>query len=225
MQNQRIINAEIVKSESTDLERLEEVEDKLAWLSESERYALDYFRATYQKNGSRTFPLAQTLQEQLFSLYLNGKSLSEIRALNPQLMLGQIVDAAITGDWHQLRQDYLNEIQNRASVRLKQIACESVDFLADQMATAHKLQGDALKRYLQTGNPADLGGYGVGSIKQYKDVAELILKMTGQDKTSTLNIKGEISHTDRSVDGKQQSAGKTLAQLAKEKKEKDTNAT
>lgn len=209
-------DAEIVKdqSESSDLGT---VDDKEAWLSESERYALDYFRANYQKGGSKTFPLAQSLQDQLFALYLNGKSLSEIRALNPHLMFGQIVDAAVTGCWHQLRQDYLNEIQTRANVRLRQIASEAVEHLADQMAVAHKLQGDALKKYLQTGNPADLGGFGITSIKQYKDVAELLITMTGQKQKSTLTVKGEINHT--AEGGGSTKVFKPLSQLAKERRE------
>jgi hypothetical protein len=214
-----VINAEIVESKSRELS-VKEVDDKLAWLSESELYALEYFRKTYQKGGANTFPLAPSLQEQLFRLYLNGKSLSEIRALNKHLMFGQIVDAAVAGDWNHQRQEYLSTIAERSRIRLQQIACESLDFLADQMSAAHKQHGEAAQRYLQTGNPDDLGSFGIGSLRQYKEAAELLLKLTGQDKNSTVNVTGQINHIASSeVSG--QSTGKTLAQLAAEKKSKE----
>lgn len=221
MQNQNpvVVNAEIVKSGSVELAEREQ-DAELIWLSDSERYALDYFRSNYQKGGSKTYPLAPSLQEQLFQLYLNGKSLSEIRALNPHVMLGQVVDAAVTGKWHQLRQEYLGALQQRAAERLRQIACEAVDHLADEMAATHKLRGEAIKRYLQTGDESDLGGVSLCGIKQYKDVAELLLKLTGQDKNSTLTVKGEISHTTQDAP---QGTGtvKTLAQRVSEKKAKE----
>jgi hypothetical protein len=201
MQSQ-VIEAEIVNGKeliaNSNAKNVNELvkDDKTFWLTESERYALDYFNKTFQKGGASTYPLAPTVQAQLFGLYLQGRSLGEIRQLNhPAFSLGQIVHAAIEGDWYRQKLEYQGNLLQAAKERLQQIGCESVQFLADSLAAAHKQHGEALQKYLQSGNAADLGAFGIGSIRQYKEVAELILKMTGQDKTSTLNVKGEVKCT------------------------------
>ena len=224
----QVVDAEIVNPQGLIVNQNEEnvnltkVEDKLAWLSESERYALEYFQKSYQKGGASTYSIAPSVQAQLFGLYLNGRSLGEIRQLNhPSFSLGQIVDAAVQGDWYNQKLEYQSGLLQQARTRLEQIGCESVAFLADSLAAAHKLHGAALQKFLQTGNPADLGAFGVTSIRQYKEVAELILKMTGQDKTSTLNVKGEVKHTAVSGEGAGVSKGRTLKELAEAKKAKE----
>jgi hypothetical protein len=199
MQNE-IVNAELVTvnppEPNVNLAVREESEDKLAWLNPAEKYALEYFQSNYQKGGASTYSIAPSVQAQLFGLYLNGRSLGEIRKLNhPSFSLGQIVSAAVENDWYNERKLYQSGLMQAARERLQQIGCESVGFLADSLAAAHKQHGQALQKYIQTGNPADLGAFGVGSIRQYKEIAELLLKITGQEKTSTLNVKGEVLHT------------------------------
>jgi hypothetical protein len=184
-QNQENVNPSVIEAEI--------VEDKtLAWLSESELYALQYFRKKYKKDALNT-PIAPDVREQLFQLYLNGKSLSEIRNLNSGFSMGQVVDAAVTGDWNVLRQEYLVTVQERAQGRLRQIACESVDFIADHIAATHKFQGDKIRKYLQTGKVEDLDGINLGSLQQYKSLIDMLVKITGNDKPgdkgpNTINI-------------------------------------
>ena len=227
MQNE-IVNAELVtvnqNEPNVNLAVKEEPEDKLAWLNPAEKYALEYFQSNYQKGGASTYSIAPSTQAQLFALYLNGRSLGEIRKLNhPSFSLGQIVSAAVENDWYNERKIYQSGLMQAARERLQQIGCESVQFLSDSLSAAHKQHGEALQKYLVSGNPADLGAFGVGSIRQYKEVAELLLKITGQEKTSTLNVKGTVEHVaGESVAGQvAQNKGKSLAERAAAKKAKE----
>lgn len=130
--------------------------------------------------------------------------------------MGQIVYAATEGDWYNQRLEYLSKLPDRARVRLQQVACEAVEYMADQLAATHKLNGNAIKKFLQTGNPDDLGGLPLGSFRQYKEVLELLIKASGQDKISTVNVKGEIVHTQTEAPA---SGGvRSLAEIAREKK-------
>jgi hypothetical protein len=234
-----IIEAEFVSQESTKIEdqeltkkenQLIERKSKVTWLSESENHALEYFknnRAGDLKLGSNSFSIAPSVQAQLFALYLNGKSCTEIRKLNPNFSLGQVVDAAVQGDWETQKQEYLNGLMKKARDRLQQTGCEAISFLADQLAAAHKMHGDSVAKYLQTGDPADLGSFGIGSMKQYRDALELLLTASGANKTSTLNVQGEVFHTSNVNNTPPASSvstgnpGLSLRELAAQKKNKE----
>jgi hypothetical protein len=228
MTNQ-VIEAEVVSPSQSQPNQLEvRPDDKLSWLQPSEKFALSYFRGNFQKGGASTYAIAPSVQANLFALYLNGRSLEEIRKLNhPSFSLGQIVAAAVDGDWYSEKRTYQANLQQNARERLQQIACESANFLADSLAAAHKQHGEALQKYMVSGNPADLGAFGIGGIRQYKEVLDLLLRATGQDKTTTanLNVKGAIEHTvgqEHPANGGPTTASKVVSksilQLAAEKK-------
>ena len=199
---------------------IEKEEDpSLVWLSEAEKFALKYFRANFKKGDAHTFPLNTENHTSLFELFLNGRSLSEIRQANPKFSLGQIVDAAVTYDWYTKKQEYLEILLQNAKSRLQQISCESVRFLADQMAVAHKIQGEKLQKYLQSGNEDDLGDFGIKNLRQYKEAAELLVKVTGQDKISTVNVQGEVKHSPEAIGAV--SGPKSIKELAAIKKAKE----
>lgn len=170
-----------------------EEDDPLAWLDEPERHAYAYFMANRNKRGqAATFPLAPGVSAGLFELYLNGRSLHEIHSQFTQYGLGQIVHAAVEGGWNDQRSTYLAGLMDRAKGRALQSAAESVEFIADAMAAAHKKHGAALRAYLVSGNPNDLGAFGIGSLKQYKDLVEILMKVTGQD--GRRSVGGTVKH-------------------------------
>lgn len=173
---------------------LEAEDDPLAWLDEPERHAYAHFMGNRNLRGqAATFPLSPGVAAGLYELYLNGRSLSEIRAQFPtQYGFGQIVHAAVEGKWYDRRLEYLGGLMDRAKSRALQVAAESVDFIADSMAAAHKMHGAALKKYLVSGDPKDLGAFGIGSLKQYRDTVEVLLKITGQD--GTKRVAGTVKH-------------------------------
>ncbi len=178
---------------SSVVAEVEVEDDPLAWLDEPERHAYTYFMANRNKRGQAdSFPLAPGVAAGLYELYLNGRSLSEIRAQFTQYGLGQIVHAAVEGRWNERRLEYLGGLMDRAKGRALQVAAESVEFISDSMAAAHKMHGAALKKYLVTGDPKDLGAFGIGSLKQYRDTVEVLLKITGQD--GTKRVAGTVKH-------------------------------
>jgi hypothetical protein len=218
------MSKELVKKQEEEVQEVELVEEEpvdesLSWLSVDELACLTHFRdpKNYCRGGSTTVPIAPSVAEQLFTLYLAGKSLTEIRRLNHQYYLGQIVDAAVSGNWHIQRQQYLSELSARSADRLKQTAMECVDFMADQLSVTHKMHGDALKKYLQTGNPTDLGSFGSLSPTMYKSIFELLLKASGADRPqNNITIKGDMINTTAPV--QKNVIKKTLAERTAEKK-------
>lgn len=58
---------------------------------------------------------------------------------------------------------------------------EGLQFASDGMAVFHRLVGDKFRRYLQTGDPKDLGDMENMGFKTYKDLVELLQKLTGQE--------------------------------------------
>lgn len=191
--------------------------DHLRTLSERELEALKKFREDRQY--SKDYPLSPIAQAKLFELYLNGKSCEEIQKLNTGFSLGQVVDSFVEGKWEQRRKNHINRLLSRVKERVVQVQSEAVEFMADMMSAAHKLHGEKLKKYLQSGNEADLGEMSINSLDKYRKAAEIILKLTGQNPTQ--RVEGNITHNHvlgsapTEITTKEQS--KLLAELAGKK--------
>lgn len=174
--------------------------DPLAWLAPPEREALQYFESNRHKPGSRYASIATSVALQMFNLYLSGRSLREIWEQNRQAFsFGQVVHAAVEGRWDEHRQEYLQGLYSKAAQRADQVVGEGVQFVGDMMTAAHRLHGDALKKFIQTGNPADLGAFGISSVRQYKEAVELMLKLSGKDKIQKVQGQIQHEHTVRSI--------------------------
>lgn len=137
--------------------------------------------------------LAPDTQAKLFALFLNGKSTEEIRRLNAQFSLGQIVHARVTGKWDELRQRHIEDLLLNVKQRVAQVTMESVTFVSDLLAAANKEHGDRIARYLATGNEKELGDLRITSLQGYKTAVELLQKLTGQDKQQ--KVAGEVTIT------------------------------
>jgi hypothetical protein len=138
-------------------------------------------------------PLAPSLQLQLFELFLNGKTCEEISKLNPGIGMGQVLKTRIEGDWDEKRHRHMDSLLMGVASRVQQVQLESVVFISDMLSATHKLHGEAIKRYLQTGNQAELKGLAITNMKAYKEVLETLLKMTGQT-VEKKQVTGEIRH-------------------------------
>ena len=155
-------------------------------LSPEERKA---FKLYVQKGDP---PLAVGVQAQLYALYLNGSSCEDIVKLNPNFSLGMIVRAKIEGLWDDRRDTHLQTLFESVRERVQQVQMESVMFSADLLASANKMFGDKLKKYIQTGDERELGTLKIDSLKQYRDAVELLLKLTGQDKK--VEVTGQVKN-------------------------------
>ena len=140
------------------------------------------------------FPgLAPQLVADFFTLFLNGTSLREIGRLHPAVKYGAIVSAFVKYSWEERKDQYLNELQNSAAQRMIQVQLESAGFIGDVMTATHKRYGTQIKKYLASGNPADLDGFDIAGIQSYSKLIETFLKVTGQDAKKTLTVKGQLT--------------------------------
>ena len=193
MEKQEEKKLQVIESDSL---AVQEKPDLTWWLTPSELYAYNQFLLKYCKNGSNTYPIAPGVKEGLFALFLNGKTIAEIRKLNPQFSLGQITNAAIEDDWYEAKQIYLETMVQRAKVRAIQATAEGLEFAADLVAALRKQHGDHIARFIQTGDVNDLGGAtSTTVIRQLKELTELLSKLTGADQTKSVRIQATVEHT------------------------------
>lgn len=164
-------------TENNEIEKQNNLDDR-------ERYAF----SKWQKSNHPA--LAPDTQAKLFRLFLNGKSTHEIHRLNPNFSLGQVVDARIKGKWDEKYQQHIDELLNGVKARVQQVTLESIEFVADIISAANQRFGDQIKKYLQSGNPADLGDLQITSLDGYRKAIELLQKLTGLDKQP---VKGEMT--------------------------------
>lgn len=163
-------------------EKIVVVQDKL---TPRERSAYEFLVKANQPR------LSPTLSSQLYELFLAGKSCEEIVRLNPGISLGQVVRARVEDNWDERKERHTTQLMDGIRERVQHSTIENVAFLSDLLAATRKYYGDKIAKYLQTGNVDDLGATVnlIGSMKAFKETAELMMKMTGQEST-----KAEIIH-------------------------------
>lgn len=174
--------------------REERIERVRKLLGDGEAYAFEYFLKVNQP------ALAPSLNAQLYTLFLNGRTTEEIRRINPAITLGQIVHARIEGDWDLRREEYLDRLLTETTGRVQQATLETADFVCDMLAVANKEHGDRLRKYLQTGNQDDLGDFKIDSIFNLKQTIEALQKLTGQDRQIRVLPAGMGKDQDLPVD-------------------------
>jgi len=170
--------------------------------------------------------LASKTALQFFELYLQGYSVEEIAKQNPPFDPGLIVKAKVDFDWDTKRQEYITQLQESVHQAVQKVSLETVQFASDAIAVYHKLAGAKFKKYLRTGDEADLGHFAGMSVKAYKDFLEILLKMTGQSNTSKQEVS--VTHTivdnQKTIDAKvtrpltPQDASLLIDELSKEEK-------
>lgn len=147
-----------------------------ALLNERERRAYKSWRESGQAQ------LAPSLNAKLFDLFLRGHNCEEIARLNhPHIKIGQVVAARVEGDWDRRRKEHLDGLLASTSQRVQQATMETAEFVCDLLAVANREHGDRLRRYLQTGDPKELGDFKITSLFGLKQAIEVLQKLTGQE--------------------------------------------
>jgi len=159
---------------------------EIALLTEEERAAYN----RYLEQGKP--PLAASTSAKFFQLYLQGHSTQEIAKLFPAFGLGMIVRSRVEDGWDAQRDAHLQNLLGNIRQVAQKTQLEAVRFVADGLAVFQRLAGEKFQRYLQSGDVKDLGEYEGISFKQYKELLELLLKLTGQD--STKKVSGDVLH-------------------------------
>lgn len=121
-------------------------------------------------------------------------SCQEIAKLNVGFDVGAIVKAKVDLSWDEQRQKYMEDLSDSVRQAAAKASLETIHFASDALSVFHKLAGQKFRRYLQTGNEAELGDFSKMGFKTYKDFVELLMKLTGQD-INKKQVVGQVLHT------------------------------
>jgi hypothetical protein len=187
---------------------IQKAQSPYSYLTDRERFHLELYE---QKGGPRISP---TTQAQFYALFIHGKSCDDIAELNKGFPLGAIIKARVEGEWDRRLNEYRDSLFADVHVKLAQVETESIHFLADMLSAVHKQQGQKIQKYIQTGDEGELGDMKITSIKNYKEVLELLIKATGQDRHQTVEHKHQVTP---SQEGTQVISVKTLTGASSDK--------
>lgn len=171
-------------------------------------------------------PLAPDTIASLFQLYISGSDCSEIHRLNKSFPFEAILWARVKYDWDRQRDNYIMDLQDKIRDKVVMSQCLATELMADLLTATMKKNGDKIKKFIQTGNEADLGdALRVSDLKELLKVAEGLQKITGQDRVHKLETKSTQSlsvsvGTAGGGDISPEGAAKMLAILADEKRKK-----
>lgn len=174
-------------------------------------------------------PLAPDTVTALFQLYLNGSDCAEVHRLNKGLPYEAILWARVKFDWDAHRDKLIVERQEKIRDKVLNSQLQTTELMADLLAATAKKHGDKIKKYIQTGDEADLGGsLSIDNLHQLLKIAEGLQKITGQDKVQKIETKN-TQRFELGVGGKTVAAGEeisdegataVLAILAEEKRKR-----
>jgi hypothetical protein len=180
----------------------------IAKLTDKQVLAYNFFLESAQP------ALAPSLNAQLFELFLTGKDCDEIRRLNPAITLGQIVAARLQGDWDLRRDEYTDSLLDRTTERVRQSTLESALLVCDMLSVVNKEHGDAMRRYLQSGDTKELPSFRINTMQGFKYAVEVLQKLSGQDRQQQVKVSGTVNHELGDEDDTVTATGSDLAILA-----------
>lgn len=168
-------------------DEIQTVDEKLSLLTFKESEAYKF----YVKQNKP--PMAESTQGGFYALFAQGMSCEEIQRLNPNgFSLGAIVRARLDNNWDDKLIQHQVSLAENARTRLQQIQLETVERLALELAASNKLVSDKVKKFIQTGDVAEIAGMGIGSQRHLKEAIEMLQKLTGQGEKKT--VSGVIEH-------------------------------
>ncbi len=148
---------------------------------------LDTLKAI-EESGAK--PISTTLATQMFQLFLEGYTCAEIAKQNKGFTEGDILYCRKKYKWDNERDEYVIQLNNQIKQKIMKQKLESAEFLTNMLSVIHKEHRDVMLKYLQTGNPDDLPK--IGSLRTYKEVVEILSKITGEDSTKRIKLDAKI---------------------------------
>jgi len=150
-------------------------------LTDEERAELKKYETTVLAADPRR-TLAAVTATKFYALYLQGYSTKEIQELNPSFPLGMIIHARIKYNWDDAQDKHVKDLMDRVRDKVLLTQLESAHYLTDVLTAIHKLNGTKIKKFIQTGDEAELKGLHISTLMNYAKTFELIVKLTGQDR-------------------------------------------
>lgn len=148
-------------------------------------------------------PISPTLAAQMYNLFLEGYTCSDIAKLNKGFTEGDILYCRQKYNWDQQRDEYAQQLTMQVQQKMMKQKLESVEYLTNMLSVIHKEHKEVMLKFLQTGNIDDLPK--IGSLKTYKDILEALAKVTGEDSVKKVKFEGKVQH-DGTVKTEAQSA-------------------
>lgn len=190
-----------------------DIPSSLSFLSEEEylmyKDALD--------NGVKS--IAPSLQAQMFELFLDGYDCKEISKQNPHFSEKDILYCRIKYKWDNERDLYAFKLRDLVKKRLEQTKLESIEYITNMLAVHHKVSKDQMLRYLQSGKEEDIPTQWIKNPNSYKNVIEILQKLTGEDKVTKQQIysTSEITINDKTMKNVENLDKKTILRKAAKK--------
>lgn len=151
--------------------------------------------ANYEATGIK--PLAGTLVAQLYQLFLESYSCAQIAELNKSkgLTEADVLYASKKYHWHSNRDRYAFNLQNQIQQKIAKAELEMVEHVTNMLSVTHKHEREQMLKYMQTGAEEDKPSNMPTTLKQYKDLIDLMQKITGKDKITKHEVKTENKTT------------------------------
>lgn len=127
------------------------------------------------KNG-KIYNISEKVANNFLTLYLAGRSVTEIQESFPEWPQGAILHAAFHYKWHLKKQDHLSRLMRQSKERLPTVQMEIVNHALDRLTVAHAQFRKEMERYLQNPTPENLPRNCIRSTNEYKQVLEIIEK-------------------------------------------------
>jgi hypothetical protein len=139
--------------------------------------------------------LSGDLSEKYYELFLAGASCEDIRKANPGVGLGSIVHARVRDGWDLQKVEHLQDLKRDIPERVAKTQLDSAEFLQKILTSVHLVHRESLDKFLATGDKSHLTGtpFANMKMKDYQQVIELLLKVTGQENKKVLEVQGGIT--------------------------------
>lgn len=112
--------------------------------------------------------------------------------INPDFKLGAVLKTMVSDNWYERRSEIMTELYREATINSKFAHLKSLNFVSGMLEVYNKRYEVNIKKFLETGNPVDLGDLQSLNIKDYGKMLDLLLKLLGQEAPKPLRV--EINH-------------------------------
>lgn len=168
-----------------------EIDKKTSAIQTLTSYELEAYNK-YADSGRPGLSARQA--DSLYNMYKSGMTCESMSKLpgNEGLQLGMILKARIDYRWDERRQAEASALFSRAKEGVELAQLESIQFVTQAVMAYSQMMGDKVRKYLQTRNEEELGSFKNMSVKQFRELLDMLMMLTGQDKTK--QVFGKIVH-------------------------------
>lgn len=169
----------------------QEIEKKAAAIHTLSTYELEAY-GKYVESGRPGLSPRQA--DSLYNMYKSGMTCESIIKLpgNEGLQLGMVLRARVDYRWDERRESEATAMMSRAKEGAELAQLEAIQFATQAIMATSQMMGDRVRKYLQTKNEEELGSFKNMTIKQFRELLDMFMMLTGQDNKK--QVFGKIIH-------------------------------